>query len=63
GPIVTGDSKQEHFVEKIVDSRKCGCGMQYLVHQVGYRSEEDKWPSGSDLVDNVALDNWLAGNG
>lgn len=63
GPIVTEDGKKEHFIKKIVDSRRQGCRMQYLVHWVGYRVEEDKWLSGLELVDNRALDDWLVGNG
>lgn len=56
------DGQQEFFVEKIMDARKRGQGMQYLVHWLSYGQEEDEWLVGSELVDNAALDEWLAGN-
>ncbi|KAF8226262.1 hypothetical protein L208DRAFT_1501117 [Tricholoma matsutake] len=63
GGVVTEDGQKEFFVEKIVDRRKHGRGMQYLIHWLSYRQEEDKWLTGSELVDNTVLNKWLAGNG
>jgi hypothetical protein len=60
GSIITEDGMQEYFVEKIIDARKRGRGMQYLVRWLGYGPEEDQWLPGSELVDNTALDDWLA---
>jgi hypothetical protein len=61
GAIVTEDSVQEYYVNKIIDARKHGRGMQYLVHWLGYGPGEDEWLPGSELADNAALDDWLAG--
>jgi hypothetical protein len=55
------DGMQEYFVEKIIDVHKHGCGMQYLVRWLGYGVEEDQWLPGSELADNAALEDWLAG--
>ena len=63
GSIITKDGLQEYFVEKIIDARKRGRGMQYLVQWLGYGPEEDQWLPGSELADNTALDDWLAGTG
>jgi len=52
---------QEYFMEKIIDACKHGCGMQYLIRWLGYGPGEDQWLASSELVDNAALDNWLAG--
>jgi Chromo (CHRromatin Organisation MOdifier) domain len=51
---------QEYFVEKIIDACKCEHSMQYLVRWLGYGPEEDQWLPCSKLVDNMALDDWLA---
>lgn len=58
GPIVTEDGEEEYFVERIVDERKRGCGMQYLVRWVGYGPEHDLWRPGREMKDTVALDDW-----
>ena len=55
------DGAQEYYVDKIMDAHKCRQGMQYLVRWLGYGPEEDEWLAGSELVDNAALDDWLAG--
>ena len=62
GTIITEDGIQEYYVEKIINTCKCGCSMQYLIWWLGYEPEENKWLSGSELMDNAALDDWLAGN-
>jgi Chromo (CHRromatin Organisation MOdifier) domain len=62
GSIITEDGVQEYYIEKIIDTHKHGRGMQYLVQWLGYRPEEDEWLPRSELTDNAALDNWLAGN-
>ena len=61
-PIFTEEGMQEHYVEKIIDTRKHGRGMQYLIRWLGYGPEEDKWLPGSELANNAALDDWLAGS-
>ncbi|KNZ76185.1 hypothetical protein J132_11305 [Termitomyces sp. J132] len=54
---------QEHFIEKIVDSWRCGKGWQYLGCFCSYGPEHDEWKSWKELNTNEALDVWLAGNG
>ena len=61
-PIFTKEGMQEHYVEKIIDAQKCGCGMQYLIRWLGYGPGEDEWLPGSELANNAALDDWLAGS-
>lgn len=61
GSIVTENGVEEYYVDKIIDARKRGRGMQYLVRWLGYGPEEDEWLAGSELADNAALDDWLAG--
>jgi hypothetical protein len=61
GPIITENGAEEHYIDKIIDSRQCGQGMQYLVCWVGYGATDNEWLSGSELADNATLDNWLAG--
>ena len=63
GPIDMSEGEQEYFVEKIINERCKGCGVQYLVQWLGYGPEEDLWLPGLALKDNAALDNWLAGKG
>ena len=55
------DGMQEYFMEKIIDARKHSRSMQYLVQWLGYGAAEDQWLPGSELGDNTALDDWLAG--
>ena len=63
GAIVTEDGTEENMIDKIVDTRRCGCGTQYLVIWVGYNRDHDEWLSGKMLEDTEALDIWEAGNG
>lgn len=58
-PILTEDSDEEYFIEKVLDTRRRGRGYQYLVHWKGYGAEEDRWLPGSELQDCEALDVWL----
>ena len=58
-PIVTPDGLEEFLVQEIIDSRRRGCGSQYLVRWVGYGPEHDRWLAGSALEDCEALDVWL----
>ncbi|KIY50704.1 hypothetical protein FISHEDRAFT_21116, partial [Fistulina hepatica ATCC 64428] len=43
GPIVTADSTEESFVDKIIDECCHGHGFQYLVQWVGKEPEGDLW--------------------
>ncbi|KAF8220617.1 hypothetical protein L208DRAFT_1048023, partial [Tricholoma matsutake] len=43
GPVITIDGMEEHTIEKIMDERKRGHGMQYLIHWVGYQPDHDLW--------------------
>jgi hypothetical protein len=59
-PPVVIDSEEEFFIDRILDERKRGCGMQYLVRWNGYGPEEDRWLPGREVDDCEALDIWLA---
>ena len=59
-PPIIIDSEQEFFIERILDKRKCGRGVQYLVRWHGYGPEDDHWLPGHELDDCEALDTWLA---
>ena len=37
------NEKEEYKVEEVRKHRKQGRGIQYLVHQKGYRDEHDQW--------------------
>lgn len=56
--VITEDGTEETLVDKIVDARRRGRGMQYLVRWVGYGKEHDEWLPGRMLEDNAALDVW-----
>ena len=45
------DGKEEYEVEKIIDSRRFGCGhqVQYLVHWKGYPESDNQWIPWTDL--------------
>jgi hypothetical protein len=54
------DEEEEYFIDRIVDERKYGHGMQYLVHWSGYGPEDNRWLPTTALKDCEALDIWLA---
>lgn len=58
GPVLTEDGQLEHVIDRIIDQRRRGRGMQYLVHWRGYPDSHDEWIAGSLLQDNAALDVW-----
>jgi hypothetical protein len=57
-PIVTEDGAEEWYINKIVDARRRGQGVQYLVCYEGYGKEHDEWRPGSEMADTDALDRW-----
>ena len=59
-PPVFVNDEGEFFVNHILDERKRGRGLQYLVHWLGYGPEEDRWLPRRKLNDCKALDIWLA---
>jgi hypothetical protein len=63
GPIVSADGLEEYLIDKIVDSRKRGCGTQYLVHWQGYSRDADTWLPARELEECKALECWLSDNG
>lgn len=56
------NGSEEHFVERIIRSRRRGKGRQYLVRWQGEGPEGDVWLPRRELEDCEALDNWLAEN-
>lgn len=62
GPVFTADGLEEYAVESILDSRRRGRGVQYLVRWVGYGAEHDRWLPRRELEDCEALDVWLKAN-
>jgi hypothetical protein len=61
GPIdVNGN--EEFLVESIIDHKKIGRGYRYLVHFVGYGSENDCWITGKELDQNEALEIYWKNN-
>ena len=63
GPVITEDGIEEWFVDKIVDARRRGRGVQYLVRYEGYGKEHDEWRPGAEMTDTDALERWEADNG
>ena len=57
-PILMPDGLEEFHVQEILDSRRRGCGIQYLVRWIGYGPEHDHWLAGSTLNDCEVLDVW-----
>jgi hypothetical protein len=62
-PIVTEDGTEEWYIDKIVDARRRGRGVQYLVRYEGYGKEHDEWRPGSEMAETDALDRWEDENG
>jgi hypothetical protein len=60
-PITTDNGEEEWEIDKIIDERCCGCGVQYLVCWTGHGSEDEQWLPGCELAECEALDQWLAG--
>jgi hypothetical protein len=58
GPIVTKDGEEEWEIDKIIDDRKVGRGMQYLVRWTGHGDEDLRWLPRRELKDCAALDDW-----
>jgi hypothetical protein len=58
-PLVYVGEEEEYFVDRILDERKWGRGIQYLVHWLGYGPEEDRWLPACKLAECEALDIWL----
>lgn len=56
------DDHEEFEVKTIIDSRKRGCGIEYLVHWKGYSNDEDTWEPrtnvghAQDLIDQFHKD-------
>jgi hypothetical protein len=55
-PVVTEDSTEEWYINKIVDACRHGRGVQYLVRYEGYGKEHNKWRPGSEMADTDTLD-------
>lgn len=59
-PVVTPDGQEEWLVDKIVDQRRRGRGLQYLVQWQGYPPDEQTWLPRRELEHTEALDRWIA---
>ena len=55
GPVVTADSVEEFFVERILHRWRRGCGWQYLMCWRGYGPGSDSWLPGSEVDELEAL--------
>jgi hypothetical protein len=63
GIVVTEDGSEETLIDKIVNARRRGRGIQYLVRWVGFGNDHNEWLSHKALEDTTALDVWEAENG
>lgn len=63
GAVVTEDGTEENLIDKIVDARRRGRGVQYLVRWVGYGKDHDEWLPGRMMEETEALDIWERENG
>ena len=59
-PPIVIDNEEEFFIDYILDKKKHGRGIQYLVHWSGYGPKDDQWLPVSSLKDCEALDIWQA---
>ncbi|KAF8747937.1 Integrase core domain [Rhizoctonia solani] len=57
-PVVTADGEEEYTVERILDSKKVGRQVKYLVKWKGYGPEDNTWEPKAHLAN--ALKNWLS---
>ena len=62
-PIITEDGTEEWYIDKIVDARRHGRGVQYLVRYKGYGKEHDEWCPGSEMAETDTLERWEEENG
>ena len=62
-PVLTWDGLQEHTIDKILDTWKCGWSYQYLVCWVGFGPADDEWLPQKDVKDCEALNQWIEVNG
>jgi hypothetical protein len=56
GPVVIPDGTEEWEVNRILDSRRQGKGLQYLVCWAGYGLECNTWLASREVEDCEALD-------
>jgi hypothetical protein len=49
-PVVTPEGEEEYKVDKIINSRKVGCKVEYRVRWKGYSPKEDTWEPQENLV-------------
>ncbi len=56
---VTINGYKEFFIDKIINQRRRGRGLQYRVRWRGEGPEGDKWLPAKELEDCEALDKWL----
>ena len=59
GPVLLENGKEEHVIERIIDERRQGRGMQYLVRWKGYGPGDDEWLPRREVEETIALDEWL----
>ncbi len=60
GPIITSEGKEEWLVDSVMDEKKHGRGLQYLVTFSGYGPEHNCWMPHSNLLENKVLNRWEA---
>ncbi|KAF8760805.1 Chromo (CHRromatin Organization MOdifier) domain [Rhizoctonia solani] len=49
-PVVTADGEEEYTVERILDSKKVGRQVKYLVKWKGYGPEDNTWEPKAHLA-------------
>ncbi|KAI0045323.1 hypothetical protein FA95DRAFT_1461908, partial [Auriscalpium vulgare] len=59
GPVLTADGEEEWEIEDIIDERRRGRGVQYLVRWKNWGDEDAQWLPSRELQDCAALDRWL----
>jgi hypothetical protein len=62
-PTMDVDGVSEHFIDRILDSKRVGRGWKFLVRWVGFGPDHDEWFNASALSDCAALDVWYASGG